>query len=96
MIKRKYRVYGHTTVTVVIDVFADNEEDAKETAYAQRDSLTAYCGNGGVDKLIGVDNDEESVITDSDIDYDDAEYIGLFDEDEDEDDDEEAFNNAAE
>lgn len=81
----KYRVYGHTTVTVVVEVSADSEEDAKEVALDQRSSLTSYCGNGGTDKLIGVDGDDESVSADEEIEYDDVELIGPDDEeDEDE------------
>ena len=84
----KYRVYEHTTVTVVVEVSADSEENAKEAALDQRDFLTSYCGNGGTDKLIGVDGDDESVSADEEIEYDDVELIGPDDEDEDEEEDE--------
>lgn len=72
---KKYRVYGTTTVTVTKEVWAANEEDAYEKAYFQLDSLTAYCGNGGIDKLIGVDGDDESVDAGDVIDYTEAEVI---------------------
>lgn len=73
---KKYRVIGTTTVTVTKEVWAANEEEACEKAYYQLDSLTAYCGNGGIDKLIGVDGDDESVDADGMIEYNDVELIG--------------------
>ena len=72
---KKYRVYGTTTVTVTKEVWAANEEEACEKAYSQLDSLTAYCGNGGIDKLIGVDGYDESVDADGMIEYNDVELI---------------------
>ena len=71
----KYRVYGNTTVTIAIEVWANNETQAYEKATNKLDSLTAYCGNGGYDKLVGVDIEEASVSADSDIEYDDIEKI---------------------
>lgn len=77
----KYRVFGHTTVNVVIEVNAATGEAAYDVAFNERDSLTAYAGNGGTDKLIGVDEDESSVSADEQIEYDDIEFLGLADED---------------
>lgn len=79
---KKYRVYGHTTVTVVVEVEADSEEEAYEIAADQRSCLDAYCGNGDTDKLIGVDGYDESVSADEDIEYDDIELIEGDDDDE--------------
>jgi hypothetical protein len=78
----KYKVYGHTTVTVVVEVEAESEGDAYEEAYNQLSELTAYFGNGGTDKIIGVDDYESSISADEGIDYFSAELI----EDEDDDD----------
>ena len=72
---KKYRVCGTTTVTVYKEVWANNEEDACEKAYNELDSLTEYCGNGGIDKLIGVDGHDESVSADDFIHYDDVEIL---------------------
>lgn len=71
----RFRVYGHTTVTVVVEVEADSEQEAYEVALDQRNTLDAYVGNGGVGKLIGVDGDEESVSADDEIEYDDIERL---------------------
>lgn len=72
---KKYRVCGTTTVTVYKEVWANNEEEACEKAYQQLDSLTEYCGNGGCDKLCGVDGHDESVSADDFIHYDDVEML---------------------
>jgi len=71
----KYRVYGTTTVSVVKEVWANSEEEAYEKAQSQLDSLTEYCGNGGYDKLVGVDGDDESVACYDSICYDDIAVI---------------------
>lgn len=71
----KYRVYGTTTVSVVKEVWANSEDEAYDKAYSQLDSLTAYCGNGDCDKLVGVEEDGESVAADDYITYDDCEVI---------------------
>lgn len=85
--RNRYKVYGHTTVTVVVEVTAESEAEAYEEALNQRCSLDSYVGNGGTDKLIGVDCDEEYVTADNEIEYDDIELLGPAD-DEDEEDDE--------
>ena len=72
---KKYKVYGTVTVCVTKEVWANSEDEAREKAYDQLSCLTAYCGNGGGDKLVGVDGDDESVDTFDDIEYTDAEEI---------------------
>ena len=72
---KKYRVYGTTTVTVTKEVWASSEDEALEKAYGQLSCLTAYCGNGGYDKLIGVEEDNEAVETFDDIEYNDADEL---------------------
>jgi hypothetical protein len=72
---KKYKVYGTVTVCVTKEVWANNEDEAREKAYDQLSCLTAYCGNGGGDKLVGVDGDDESVDTFEDIAYDEVEEL---------------------
>lgn len=73
---KKYRVYGTVEVVVCKEVWAINEEQAYEKAFDQLSSLTEYCGNGGGDKLIGVDGIDESVDTcGNEIEYDDIELL---------------------
>lgn len=71
----RYRVFGHTSVTVVVEVDADSEDEAYEIALDKISSLDGYCGNGGIDKLIGVCGDDESVSADEEIIYDDINEI---------------------
>ena len=72
---KKYRVCGTTTVTVYKEVWANDEDDAYRKAERELNSLTEYCGNGGYDKLIGVDGSDESVSVYDDIHYDEIEEI---------------------
>ena len=69
----KYRVIGETTVTVYLDVEAESEEEAIEAAYKEVSSLTAYCGNGGMDKLVGVSLSNASVDAGDCIEWKEAE-----------------------
>ena len=74
---KKYIVTGYTRVTVEVVVEAENKEDAIEKAY-DNVSIDSYCGNGGLDKLIGVcDTDEAtaSIYPDSELEYKEVEEI---------------------
>lgn len=71
----KYLVYGHTNVTVTCEVVAETEEEAYKAAQEQLGTLTAYVGNGGTDKLVGVDDECQSVAADDEVVYDDIEVI---------------------
>lgn len=70
-----YRVYGTTTVNVTKEVWANSEDEAIEKAYEQLPCLTAYCGNGGYDNLVGVEEENEMVETFDDIEYDYAKEL---------------------
>ena len=70
-----YRVCGTTVVTVYKEVWANDADEAIDRANDELSSLTEYCGNGGYDKLVGVDNEDESVSADSMIEWDDAEEL---------------------
>ena len=73
---KKYAVHGVVEVEVVKEVLANSEEEAYEKAYDELSCLTEYCGNGGYDKLIGVEEPGESVFTRSnDIEYNDIEVL---------------------
>lgn len=72
---KKYIVYGHTVVNVTKEVWANNESEAYDKARDELSSLIAYCGNGGYDKLIGVDGSDESVDAVDDIEYDDIKFV---------------------
>ena len=72
---KKFRVMGTTVVTVYKEVWANDKDEAMEKAENQLSSLTAYCGNGGCDKLVGVDDSDESVSADEFIEWDDVEML---------------------
>ena len=72
---KKYSVRGTTVVTVTKEVWANSEEEAYEKAFHQLNCLTAFCGNGGTDKLIGVYESDESLSADDAIEYDDIEEL---------------------
>ena len=83
----KWLVYGTAYVAVQIEVEAEDKESAIEEASNQLDDLDSYCGNGGMDKLVGVDLDEASLCTNGIV-YDEAEYLGESEEEEEDDEDE--------
>ena len=68
----KYRVYGHTTVTVSTLVEADSEEEAIEKANCEFGGIMSYAGNGGMDKLIGVDGEYDTIEANESVEFDDA------------------------
>lgn len=72
---KKFRVMGTTVVTVYKEVWAHNEDEAMAKADGQLSSLTAYCGNGGYDKLVGVDDSDESVDASGYIEWEDTEML---------------------
>lgn len=72
---KKYRVMGTVMVSVYKEVWAHNEDEAYEKAYDQLDNLTEYVGNGSYDRLVGVENEGESVAADGMIEYTDIEEI---------------------
>lgn len=72
---KKYKVIGTVEVSVYKEVWAKNEEEAYDKASRELDTLTEYCGNGGYDKLVGVEEDGESVAADGIIEYNDIELI---------------------
>lgn len=74
---KKYIVTGYANVVVEVTVEAENEEEAIKKAY-DNVGIDNYCGNGGVDKLIGVCNTDEataSIYADSEFEYLEVEEI---------------------
>lgn len=65
----KWKVYGKTTVSVCVNVEADDEDSAIDAAYDELSHLTSYAGNGGTDKLVGVNNRNCSIEPCDEIEY---------------------------
>ncbi len=68
----KFTVLGNTQVTVSVQVEADSEKEAYEKAKKQFKGIHAYVGNGGTDKLIGVEGEHETIAADEPVTFDDC------------------------
>lgn len=68
----QYRVFGHTVVDVSTVVEAESEEEVIEVAQREFEGINSYCGNGGDDKLIGVEGEYETIAADNYVVFDDA------------------------
>lgn len=73
---KKLRVFGHATVTVstIIEVKDGeelNEEEIYDRARENFGGIMAFVGNGGTDKLIGVDGYDETISADEEPEFDD-------------------------
>lgn len=69
---KRYRVYGTVTVTVETLVeMPDNKDYSEEEVFAKAEEefegIDNYAGNGGIDKLIGVVNDDDSIQSDGEV-----------------------------
>ena len=70
----KYRVLGHTTVTVSCVVSSREklaEKEVFERAKAQFGGIRSYGGNDGDMKLIGVEHPNETIAADEAVEFDD-------------------------
>lgn len=72
MTKKEYDVHGTVPVVVHITVEAESEEQAIEIAKKKFRGVHEYLGNGGCDKLIGVEGDHESITVDGNAEFDDC------------------------
>lgn len=61
----KWNVYGYAQITVTMTVDADSLEEALDLAQEEFPGLSNYAGNGGTDKLVGVDDPRVSLDADS-------------------------------
>ena len=68
----RYTVLGNTQVTVSIEVEADDPGEAMQKAKRKFKGVKAYAGNGGTDKLIGVEGHGETIVADEPVVFDDC------------------------
>lgn len=71
---KKYRVVGNISVTVetFVEMPDDKEYDEEEVfakAYEEFQGVDNYAGNGGTDKLIGVNNADDALQADEEIEF---------------------------
>ncbi len=71
---KKCRVYGN--VNVLVETFVEvpddeelNEEEILARAYDEFQGISSFCGNGGTDKLIGVNGENDALQADEDIEF---------------------------
>lgn len=69
MSKQIYEVRGTYTITILKRVKANSEDEAMELADRYFNGINEYCGNGGWDKLVGVECESESVQADGCVDW---------------------------
>lgn len=75
---KKYAVYGKVTAWVCVELEAEDKKEAIEKAFDECSSLDALVGNGGVDKMLGVqdtDTANVSISCDDEVEYTEAEEI---------------------
>lgn len=74
---KRYRVYGHVTLTCSMVVEAASEEEAIEKANDEFGGVTNYAGMGSCDCLVGVlvNEDERCIEADGEVEFDDAEEM---------------------
>ena len=71
---KKVRVFGNTSVTVstIITVQDDaTDEEIMEAAEKHFQGISSFCGNGGMDKLIGVNGEDDTISADEPVSFDD-------------------------
>jgi hypothetical protein len=72
---KKFKVRGQYTITVMKEVWANDEDEAINKADKKFGGVVEYVGNGGYDKLVGVSESDESVAADGMIEWEDAEEL---------------------
>lgn len=72
---KKFKVCGQYTITVMKEVWANDEYEAINKAEDKFGGIVEYVGNGGYDKLIGVSQHDESVAADGMVEWESAEEL---------------------
>ena len=72
---KKYIVTGKVTAFITVEIEAESKEEAIEMAYEECSGPTSFVGNGGYDKVIGVDGENVSISCDDEVEYTEVEEI---------------------
>lgn len=75
---KKYIVFGKVTAYIEVELEAENEKEAIEKAYEECSGPMDFVGNGGYDKLIGVCDTDDAIVSiacDDEVEYTEAEEI---------------------
>lgn len=74
---KKYRAFGHTTLTCSMVVTASSKEEAIKKANEEFEGLVNYAGMGSCDCLVGVlsSEDERCIFADGEVEFDECEEV---------------------
>lgn len=75
---KKYIVYGKVTAFISVKLEAENKKEAIEKAYEECSEPMGFVGNGGCNKLIGVCDTDDAIVSiacDDEVEYTEAEEI---------------------
>lgn len=75
---KKYIVSGKVTAYIEVELEAENEKEAIEKAYEECSGPMDFVGNGGYDKLIGVCDTDDAIVSiacNDEVEYTEAEEI---------------------
>lgn len=75
---KKYIVFGKVTAYIEVELEAENEKEAIEKAHEECSGPMNFAGNGGYDKLIGVCDTDDAIVSiacDDEVEYTEAEEI---------------------
>lgn len=75
---KKYIVSGEVTAYISVELEAENEEEAISKAYEECSGPMNFIGNGGCDKLIGVCDTVNAIVSincDDEVEYTEVEEI---------------------
>lgn len=79
---KKYIVSGKVTAYIEVELEAENEEEAIEKAYEECSGPMNFVGNGGCDKLIGVCDTDDAIVSiacDDEVEYTEVEEVEEID-----------------
>ena len=75
---KKYIVFGKVTAYIEVELEAENEKEAIEKAYEECAGPMGFAGNGGYDKLIGVCDTDDAIVSiacDDEVEYTEVEEV---------------------
>lgn len=75
---KKYIVFGKVTAYIEVELEAENEKEAIEKAYEECSGPMNFVGNGGCDKLIGVCDTDDAIVSiacDDEVEYTEVEEV---------------------
>lgn len=75
---KKYIVSGKTTAFISVEIEAESKEEAIKKAYEECSGPMSFVGNGGCDKLIGVCDTDDAIVSiacDDKVEYTEVEEV---------------------